>query len=51
MKESEIFCSFCRQPASEVKKMVSDPTGKVFICDECIKVCYSVVCEEPEPAK
>jgi len=51
MKENEIFCSFCRQPASELKKIVGDPTGTVFICDECIKVCYSVVSEEPKPAK
>jgi ATP-dependent Clp protease ATP-binding subunit ClpX len=51
MKASEMICSFCRQPASAVEKMVSDPTGKVCICDQCIKVCYSVVSEEPEPAK
>jgi ATP-dependent Clp protease ATP-binding subunit ClpX len=49
--KAEMFCSFCRKSASEVAKMVSDPTGKVFICDECIKVCYTVVSEDENPAK
>ena len=31
--------------------MVSDPTGNVYICDECIKVCAKVVSEAKEPAK
>jgi ATP-dependent Clp protease ATP-binding subunit ClpX len=48
---AEVFCSFCRKPASEVAKMVGDPTGKVFICDECIKVCCTVVSEDEESAK
>jgi ATP-dependent protease Clp ATPase subunit len=47
----KIFCSFCRKSDLEVAKMVSDPSGKTHICDECIKVCYSVVNEEPKPAK
>jgi len=45
MKAGEIFCSFCRKPSSEVAQIVSDPTGKVCICNECIKVCYEVVTE------
>lgn len=51
MKASEIVCSFCRKSASEVERMVSDPTGKIFICDECIKFCYKVAFEEAKPAK
>jgi ATP-dependent Clp protease ATP-binding subunit ClpX len=47
----EIFCSFCRKPATEVRKMVGDPTGKVYICDECIKLCYTVVAEDESTAK
>lgn len=49
--KAEIFCSFCRKPASQVAKMVADPTGKVFICDECIKVSYTVVSEDKDSAK
>jgi ATP-dependent Clp protease ATP-binding subunit ClpX len=49
--KAEMFCCFCRKPASEVAKMVGDPTGKVFICDECIKVCYTVVREGEDSAK
>jgi len=50
-KENKIVCSFCRRPQHQIAKMVADPTGKVFICDECIKVCYGVVSEEAKPAK
>jgi ATP-dependent protease Clp ATPase subunit len=49
--KAEMFCSFCRKPASEVAKMVGDPTRKVFICDECIKVCYTVVSEDEDSAE
>jgi ATP-dependent protease Clp ATPase subunit len=49
--KSEILCSFCRKPASQVAKMVGDPKAKVFICDECIKVCYTVVSEDDDRAK
>ena len=51
IKDNEIICSFCGQTAGEVQKMVSDPTGKVFICDECVVLCHKVVTEEPKPAK
>ena len=51
VKEGEIICSFCGQTAAEVQKMVSDPAGKVFICDQCIEVCHKVATEEPKPAK
>jgi len=51
IKDNEIVCSFCGQTAAEAKKMVSDPMGKVFICDECITLCHKVVTEELKPAK
>lgn len=50
-KNNIIVCSFCRKPQHEVAKIVSDPTGKAFICDECIKVCCTIVNPEPNPSK
>ena len=43
--EREIRCSFCGKPQASVKKLVAGPSG-VFICDECIKVCQSLVDED-----
>ena len=50
-KDTPIVCSFCRRSQHEVAKMVSDPTGKVFICDQCIKTCHKVVSEVPDRGK
>ncbi len=43
--EREVKCSFCGKPQNAVKKMVAGPSG-IFICDECIKVCKSLVDED-----
>ena len=43
-KDDQIRCSFCGKSQSEVKKLVA---GRgVYICDECIDVCISIVHEE-----
>ena len=40
-KDDQICCSFCGKSQSEVKKLVA---GRgVYICDECIDVCISIV--------
>lgn len=41
----EVRCSFCGKPQTSVKKIIAGPGG-VFICDECIKVCQSIIDEE-----
>ncbi|MFI3241563.1 MAG: ATP-dependent Clp protease ATP-binding subunit ClpX [Alphaproteobacteria bacterium] len=49
--KDEVTCSFCGKPQSEVKKLVA---GRgVFICDECIEVCLSILTQEfmPEEKK
>lgn len=51
MKANTIYCSFCRKSAEQVKKLVADPAGKIYICDECIKRCSKIVSEEPKTAK
>ncbi len=40
----ELCCSFCGKPASAVHKLIAGPD--VYICDECIQVCQSMLQEE-----
>ncbi|HAH79296.1 MAG TPA: ATP-dependent Clp protease ATP-binding subunit ClpX, partial [Ruminococcaceae bacterium] len=40
----EICCSFCGKPQSEVRRLIAGPG--VFICDECVKLCMSILNDE-----
>lgn len=42
--ETEISCSFCGKPQSEVRKLIAGPT--VYICNECIDLCNEIVNED-----
>lgn len=44
--DSNMCCSFCTKPATEVKKLIAGPS--VFICDECIDLCHGILHETPE---
>ena len=48
MKDSEkkICCSFCGKLQGEVKRLIAGPG--VYICDECIDVCYDLISPENE---
>src|SRR5699024_5745564 len=37
-------CSFCGKPQNKVRKLVAGPN--VYICDECINVCASILDDE-----
>ena len=39
-----VYCSFCGKPQNSVKKIVAGPG--VYICDECIGLCTSILEEE-----
>lgn len=39
-----VYCSFCGKPQSGVRKIVAGPG--VYICDECIALCTSILEEE-----
>ena len=42
--KDQLCCSFCGKSQSEVKKLVA---GRgVYICDECIQVCISIITDE-----
>ena len=43
-KEKTIRCSFCNKAQSEVKTLIAGPG--VYICNECIDLCNSIVEEE-----
>ena len=43
------MCSFCGKSHSEVKKLIAGPS--VYICNECIEVCSSIMEKELEQAR
>lgn len=44
MNNKDGYCSFCGKPYGLVKKIIAGPG--VYICDECIELCMSVLDEE-----
>ena len=38
-------CVFCGKSASDVERLIAGPPG-IYICNECIELCYSIVSEE-----
>lgn len=43
---SSQYCSFCGKPADDSRHMVAAPSGNIFICENCIAVCQSILEEE-----
>ncbi|QCI23437.1 ATP-dependent Clp protease ATP-binding subunit ClpX [Buchnera aphidicola] len=41
-----LYCSFCGKNQKEVKKLIAGQS--VYICNECIKLCNNIICEEIE---
>ncbi len=41
IKDKSVCCSFCNKTQSEVKTLIAGPG--VFICDECVELCQSIV--------
>jgi ATP-dependent protease Clp ATPase subunit len=41
---STLYCSFCGKSQHEVRKLIAGPT--VFICDECVEICVTIIREE-----
>ena len=42
--EKTLKCSFCGKPQNRVRKLIAGPS--VYICDECIGVCTSILDDE-----
>lgn len=45
-KEKTIRCSFCGKTQEQVARMIAGPS--VFICDECIDLCCSIIDDEAD---
>ena len=45
---SQYECSFCGKAQHQVKRLIAGP-GKVYICDECVRLCERII-EEESPA-
>ena len=46
MKDNEeMVCSFCGKSQRVVKKLIANPTGDSYICDECVEICKDIVKE------
>lgn len=43
-EKNPLYCSFCGKSQHEVPKLIAGPT--VFICNECIELCVSILQEE-----
>ena len=43
-REKPMRCSFCNKSQGEVRQLIAGPG--VFICDECVEVCRSIIEEE-----
>jgi len=46
--DSKVRCSFCNKTQNQVRKMIAGPAG-VFICDECVDICESIIEDELGP--
>ena len=46
-------CSFCHKSQQDAAKLISSPSAqpKAYICDECIRVCASILEDEREQAE
>lgn len=51
--EGSPCCSWCRKPQDGVAILVASPwaDSRVYICDECIEVCHSVLQEHRNEAQ
>jgi ATP-dependent Clp protease ATP-binding subunit ClpX len=47
---TEHTCSFCGKAQASVRRLIAGP-GRVFICDECVRLCQQIITEEtPQPS-
>lgn len=48
-KEKPVRCSFCNKAQNDVTTLIAGPG--VYICDECVELCQSIIAEEPNARK
>lgn len=42
--QKDPYCSFCGKDQHQVKRLIAGPV--VFICNECVELCMSILREE-----
>jgi len=43
-----LHCTFCMKSQHEVLKLIAGP-GLIFICDECVGLCNTIIADKPLP--
>ncbi len=46
MKDIEVNCSFCGKPQKQAKRLIANPNGDAYICDDCVRICSDIIREE-----
>lgn len=41
-----VYCSFCGRKQEPNIKFIASPNGSIFICDDCVKICDSILQED-----
>ncbi|MEE1166213.1 MAG: ATP-dependent protease ATP-binding subunit ClpX [Treponema sp.] len=41
-----IYCSFCGKPSDPTRHLVAGPSGNIYICNNCVSVCQSILDEQ-----
>lgn len=44
--DTKFNCSFCGKPQSQAKRLIANPSGDAFICDECVEICKEIMKED-----
>lgn len=45
-KSEQQFCSFCGRPADANRRVVKSPSSEVYICENCVAACQTVLNDE-----
>ena len=44
--DNKFTCSFCGKPQNQAKRLIANPNGDSFICDECVEICKEIMKED-----
>lgn len=45
---NNVYCSFCGRKQSDNLKFIASPSGSIFICNDCVKICDNILSEDEE---
>lgn len=44
--DNKFTCSFCGKAQNQAKRLIANPSGDSFICDECVEICKEIMKED-----